>query len=64
MRRPRGPGGRFLTAEEIAAQKAQQGAAGPSAFGSDGNIDVAGSSGVNANAHGIYYSLLSFRLLF
>ncbi len=24
MRRPRGPGGRFLTAEEIAAQKAQQ----------------------------------------
>ncbi|KAF9227483.1 hypothetical protein BS17DRAFT_727817 [Gyrodon lividus] len=29
MRRPRGPGGRFLTAEEIAAQKlAQQGASG------------------------------------
>jgi hypothetical protein len=25
MRRPRGPGGRFLTAEEIAAQKAAQG---------------------------------------
>ncbi|KAI0087923.1 CCAAT-binding transcription factor (CBF-B/NF-YA) subunit B-domain-containing protein, partial [Irpex rosettiformis] len=25
MRRPRGPGGRFLTAEEIAAQKAVQG---------------------------------------
>ncbi|TBU29558.1 CCAAT-binding transcription factor (CBF-B/NF-YA) subunit B-domain-containing protein, partial [Dichomitus squalens] len=24
MRRPRGPGGRFLTAEEIAAQKTQQ----------------------------------------
>ena len=31
MRRPRGPGGRFLTAEEIAAQKAQQEVeAGPS----------------------------------
>ncbi|CDO76710.1 hypothetical protein BN946_scf184796.g4 [Trametes cinnabarina] len=31
MRRPRGPGGRFLTAEEIAAQKANQEAeAGPS----------------------------------
>ncbi|KAI0727957.1 CCAAT-binding transcription factor (CBF-B/NF-YA) subunit B-domain-containing protein, partial [Fomitopsis betulina] len=26
MRRPRGPGGRFLTAEEIAAQKASQAA--------------------------------------
>lgn len=31
MRRPRGPGGRFLTAEEIAAQRAgQEGEAGPS----------------------------------
>ncbi|GBE81248.1 predicted protein [Sparassis crispa] len=30
MRRPRGPGGRFLTAEEIAAQKNLQADAGPS----------------------------------
>lgn len=51
-------GGRFLTAEEIAAQKAQQGAAGPSAFGPDGSsTDVAGSSGSNANAQGIYRPL-------
>ena len=41
MRRPRGPGGRFLTAEEIAAQKANQAAeAGPSASTSqDGDED-------------------------
>lgn len=41
MRRPRGPGGRFLTAEEIAAQKASQAAeAGPSASTSqDGDED-------------------------
>ena len=43
MRRPRGPGGRFLTAEEIAAQKAQQEAeAGPSGSASvdgDGEDD-------------------------
>ncbi|CAK5281362.1 unnamed protein product [Mycena citricolor] len=36
MRRPRGPGGRFLTSEEIAAQKAAGGddGAGPSTFAS------------------------------
>ena len=44
MRRPRGPGGRFLTAEEIAAQKLQQEAetAGPSGSASidgDGEDD-------------------------
>ncbi len=44
MRRPRGPGGRFLTAEEIAAQKIQQeiDAAGPSGSASidgDGEDD-------------------------
>ncbi|KAL4248454.1 Transcriptional activator HAP2 [Abortiporus biennis] len=42
MRRPRGPGGRFLTAEEIAAQKLQSQPAGPSASNSqDGDEDDA-----------------------
>jgi len=36
MRRPRGPGGRFLTAEEIATQKlSQQGASGPNEDAND-----------------------------
>ncbi|CCM06368.1 uncharacterized protein FIBRA_08626 [Fibroporia radiculosa] len=40
MRRPRGPGGRFLTADEIAAQKATQAAeAGPSASASQNGED-------------------------
>lgn len=46
MRRPRGPGGRFLTAEEIAAQKANQEAeAGPSGTAS---IDGEGEEDVDA----------------
>ncbi|RPD63902.1 hypothetical protein L227DRAFT_572349 [Lentinus tigrinus ALCF2SS1-6] len=43
MRRPRGPGGRFLTAEEIAAQKAQQEAevvpSGSASIDGDGEDD-------------------------
>ncbi|KIJ67665.1 hypothetical protein HYDPIDRAFT_125925 [Hydnomerulius pinastri MD-312] len=41
MRRPRGPGGRFLTAEEIAAQKlAQQGASGSIEDANDDEIET------------------------
>ena len=43
MRRPRGPGGRFLTAEEIAAQKAAQAASGQGEDGGDGEGHDMGS---------------------
>ncbi len=43
MRRPRGPGGRFLTAEEIAAQKASSGdVEGPSSAHPENDEDAEG----------------------
>lgn len=42
MRRPRGPGGRFLTAEEVAAMEARNG-------GIDGVPDMQGENGTAIN---------------
>ncbi|EMD37463.1 hypothetical protein CERSUDRAFT_114103 [Gelatoporia subvermispora B] len=52
MRRPRGPGGRFLTAEEIAAQKAHQPEAGPSASTSQDGEEDEGEHNMGAEDDG------------
>jgi hypothetical protein len=57
MRRPRGPGGRFLTAEEVAAQEAE-GAGGAAPQGETGiTVNTSGSAkrkagGSHGSAHG------------
>lgn len=45
MRRPRGPGGRFLTAEECAAKRAQDAVDGVEADGADGTDGAEGADG-------------------
>ena len=48
MRRPRGPGGRFLTADEVAQMEAKAGGGGDTDFEAKGEEDSATNGGGNA----------------